>query len=131
MLHHQILKTRREHVNKLVHFFLVIQSVLSCKHEFSDFSLDCFRKLHILHVCVHHINLLLKFLASPINALKNGRHSTKNVSIHQSSCYQENNTYPNHDKIRWLNIISTKLKDCIIERKEILNIPILFIKILF
>jgi len=82
VLHDKVLKTRREHVNELVHFFLIVESVLGCEHEFSDFCLDCLWKLHVLHDCVDHIDLFLEFLTSSVDALENGSHGTKNVSIH-------------------------------------------------
>lgn len=42
MLHHQTFETGREHIDELVHFLLVIQSILGCEHELSYFSLDVF-----------------------------------------------------------------------------------------
>jgi len=98
----------------LVHFFLIVQGILSGKHEFTDFSLDLLWQFHVFHICIHHIDLLLKLLRFSIHVLENAGNRTKNIGVHECTRDQTDDAGPYHPNVRWRDVVATELKNSVV-----------------
>ena len=111
VLRHLLPQAGTDHVQELVQLLLVVEVVLRRHHELSHVILECFRKLHVLHRRIGHVNLLLEPLRLPVEHLGDHGNGSEDVSVDQSSADQQD---AGHDELKegpWVDVIAGERQD--------------------